>query len=245
MAIYTMNDGTVDHALQMLLGTREASSTGFAELDEMLKGGFQNGYLYVLAARPAMGKMAFALSVASNLCRQGKKVRILTSEMNAEILIKRMITGLARGDKTKYENAAESIKKYDLIIVDSADFPEEVMCAKDIDLIIMDESQYDHFGGMQTKTLKKFAHKVKLPVLVLCKLSRNLEHRFQKNRRPRWSDLNENVGRFADVVMFLYRDEYYYRESKRKGIAEIDIEKNLTGYCGTCELKYLDYGWFC
>lgn len=269
--IHTMKDGIVDIAYEGLLGKKTGISTGFHDLDQSLCGGLQNDYLYVLGGRPAMGKTSFALCLASNLCKHGKKVLYYSLEMNAENLVKRLITLESMNKKDEYEKTVRRIKGYRFLVNDDPETLVEVIGAynegdnggdpdrdeDDADIIIVDNVQFlrsfedendsDHDRlEYICRVLKEKALERHIPILLLTNLSRTLEKRKIKNRRPLLCDLHEwdPVSVYADVVMLLYRDEYYDSDTDRKGIAEIKIAKNVTGLGAVCELVYLGCGRF-
>ncbi|MDF2789845.1 MAG: dnaB, partial [Neobacillus sp.] len=100
--------------------------------------------------------------------------------------------------------------------------------------------------GSITKGLKQIARKYNIPVLLLCQLSRGVEQR--QDKRPMMSDLRDsgNIEQDADVIMFLYRDEYYNRQTDKQNIAEVIVSKQRNGPTGTIELAFLkEYGKFC
>ncbi len=270
--LYTMKDGIVDSAKERLLGKKTGISTGFHDLDQSLGGGLQDGFLYVLGGRPAMGKTSFALNLTSNICEQGKKVLYYSLEMNGENLIKRLIMLESMNDKAEYDDAVRKIKGYRLLVNDDSETLVEVIGAytegdtggdperdeDDADLIIIDylqllrtfedknDPEHDKLEYICRK-LKEKAMERQIPVILLTNLSRTLEKRKIKNRRPLLCDLHEcdPAAVYADVVMFLYRDEYYDPDTELKSIAEVRIAKNVTGLGSESRLAYIGCGRFC
>ena len=245
---------------------------GFRELD-MLTAGLQPSSLNVLAARPAMGKTAFALTIGQNVAlREGKTVGIFNLEMSAVQLVTRMLCSEARVDMSRVRNGQLSDRDFQrladtagkmaetqLYIDDTADMTvmelrsraRRLMTEHDLGLIIIDYLQLmsgsTRGGGGENRQqeisaisrgLKLLARELNIPVLVLSQLSRAVESR--PNKRPMLSDLRESgaIEQDADLVMFIYRDEYYDQHSEKQGIAEIILGKQRNGPVGTVELQF-------
>ena len=247
--------------------------TGFRDLDEMTTG-LQPGSLNVLAARPSMGKTAFALSIAQNIAiRQNKTVAVFSLEMPASQLVLRMLCAEARVDMNRVRsgnlndkdferlvNAAGKLAEAPLFIDDASDLnitelrskSRKLMAERDLQMIVIDYMQLmsgspgKGNGGdnrqqeisVISRGLKSLARELNIPVLVLSQLSRAVEAR--PNHRPMLSDLRESgaIEQDADLVAFIYRDEYYHKDSEKQGIAEIIIGKQRNGPVGTCELQF-------
>ena len=246
--------------------------TGFKELD-ILTAGLQPSTLNVLAARPAMGKTAFALTIGQNVAlREGKTVGIFNLEMSAVQLVTRMLCSEARVDMSRVRNGqlserdfqrladtAGKISEANIFIDDAADMTvmelrsraRRLMAEHDLGLIIIDYLQLmsgSGRGGLGenrqqeistiSRGLKLLARELDIPVIVLSQLSRAVESR--PNKRPMLSDLRESgaIEQDADLVMFIYRDEYYDPHSEKQGIAEIIIGKQRNGPVGTVELQF-------
>lgn len=266
---HDLKDGIIDRVLDAMTCKTSGLSSGFPDLDRLLEGGFQNGSLYVLGSRPAMGKTGLALSIASNICKEGKRVLFYSLGNSSENIVKRLIRMVSGDCESSYKEAIGIIEKYNLIIDDSEGVPVEVIgmyCddgsvleKEDEDIIIIDYLQLIDaiMDGRDTdadtdivkkaficKTLKALARKMNIPILLLTQLSGTLEDRPIDARRPKMADLAtyDAAGEMADVVMFLYRDEYYNPYTERKGIAEINICKNETGLSGCCQLAYTGFG---
>ena len=251
MAQYTMNDGIVDRALLNINTADNTIPTGFGELDEKIEGGLQNGYLYVLGGRPAMGKTAFALNIVVNALKARKKVLYYGFQMPAEKLVKRMIITEAHGNSEYFREAAEDIRKFDLILDNDpncfllGESIDEKINYDDISLMVIDDLQHISlsYEGV-CADLKEKAQQKNIPILLITNLSESIDERSLTDRRPLLSDLHnvyfgESVAECSDVVMFIYRDEYYNRDTEMNGIAEISVAKNSTGQSGTCRLVYL------
>jgi len=248
-------------------------SSGYPDLDK-LTGGFRPGQFIVIAARPAMGKTAFALNIAAHAAMDlNKKVAIFTMEMANDEVLMRMFSsasevsmdtmlkgfGLNQEKILRIAQAADGLSSKQIYIDDAGtNTPLEIRAKtrrlaselNGVDLIIIDYLQL--MTSLKTKdnrqqeiseisrALKILAKDMKIPVVALSQLNRSLESRDDK--RPRLSDLRESgaIEQDADLVMFIYRDEYYYNEkSDKPGIAEIIISKNRHGATGSIELGFV------
>jgi replicative DNA helicase len=248
--------------------------TGFFDLDQMTAG-LQPGDLIVLAARPSMGKTAFALNIGEHVAvNEGLPVVVFSMEMGAAQLALRMVGSMGRIDQSnlrtgrlrddewgRLSEAVEKLGKVSMFIDESpALTPSEVrararrqarQCGQ-LGLIIVDYLQLmsgSGSGGDENRAteigeisrgLKSLAKELKCPVIALSQLNRSVETRTDK--RPMMSDLRESgaIEQDADVIMFIYRDEYYTKDAcKEPGIAEIIIGKQRNGPTGTCRLTFL------
>ena len=254
--------------------------TGYPALDKMTAG-LQAGELIILAARPAVGKTAFALNIAQNIgTKTDQAVAIFSLEMDAESLVKRMLCAeglidaghLKTGQLTDEEwsnlvIAMGSLSKADIYINDTPEIKVSEIRAqcrrlaqekKDLGLIMIDYLQLIEGTGREnrqqevseiSRQLKKIAKELKVPVIALSQLSRGVEQR--QDKRPVLSDIRESgsIEQDADIVAFLYRDDYYQRDtddpdempvdSSRENIIEVIIEKNRSGARGTVELMFI------
>ncbi len=252
--------------------------TGFYEMDRMTAG-LQPGDLIVLAARPSMGKTAFALNIAENVAvNEGLPVVVFSMEMGAAQLALRMVGSLGRIDQSnlrtgklrddewgRLSDAVEKLGKASVFIDEgSALTPSELrararrqarQCGQ-LGLIVVDYLQLmsGSGGGSEenratvigeiSRGLKSLAKELKCPVIALSQLNRSVETRTDK--RPMMSDLRESgaIEQDADVIMFIYRDDYYNKldgptPSKEPGVAEIIIGKQRNGPTGTVKLTFL------
>jgi replicative DNA helicase len=248
--------------------------TGFYELDKYTAG-LQPGDLIVLAARPSMGKTAFALNIGEHVAvNEGLPVVVFSMEMGASQLALRMVGSLGRIDQQhlrtgalrddewgRLSDAVERLGKVSLFIDESpALTPTELrararrqarQCGK-LGLIIVDYMQLMSGSadgadenratvlGEISRGLKSLAKELQCPVIALSQLNRSVESRTDK--RPMMSDLRESgaIEQDADVIMFIYRDEYYTKEAcKEPGVAEIIIGKQRNGPTGTIKLTFL------
>jgi replicative DNA helicase len=248
--------------------------TGFYDLDR-LTAGLQGGDLIILAARPSMGKTAFALNIAEHVAvREGLPVVVFSMEMGASQLALRMVGSLGRIDQQhlrtgalrddewgRLTEAVEKLGKVSLFIDESGSLsPSEVrararrqarQCGQ-LGLSVVDYLQLMTGSagtsdenratviGEVSRGLKSLAKELKCPVLALSQLTRSVETRTDK--RPLMSDLRESgaIEQDADVIMFIYRDEYYTKDAcKEPGVAEIIIGKQRNGPTGVVKLTFL------
>jgi replicative DNA helicase len=232
--------------------------TGYKLLDGILMG-FNKSDLILLAARPAMGKTAFALNIATNVAlTQKKKVAIFSLEMSKEQLVNRVLSYTARipssvlkmgtlemEDWNDLATATHELSDALIYIDDTANVTIQEMKAKvrrmgGVDLIIIDYLQLMSSGIKRndnrvqeiselTRSLKIMAKELNVPVLTLSQLSRSPDIRME--HEPRLSDLRESgsIEQDADVVLFLYRESYYNKASKHPNIVECIIAKNRHG----------------
>ena len=243
-------------------------STGLIDLDNATNG-LQKSDLIYLAARPSMGKTALALNIAVNAARSGKVVVVFSLEMSKEQLHTRMLSSGSRVPATKINTgdlsdddifylykAAETLNRHPLYIDDTPGITVADMRAKllqfrherGLDLIVIDyvqlmqgkhaENRVQEVSEI-SRSLKALAKQFDVPVLALSQLSRAVELRADK--RPQLSDLRDSgsLEQDADIVMFLYRDEYYNRdECENRRIAELNIAKNRNGATTSIRLLF-------
>ncbi|WP_170008560.1 replicative DNA helicase [Bacillus fonticola] len=265
---------TYDH-IEMLhnrKGDITGIPTGFAELDRMTAG-FQRNDLIIVAARPSVGKTAFALNIAQNVAtRTEESVAIFSLEMGAEQLVMRMLCAegnidaqhLRTGELTEDEwqkltLAMGSLSNAGIYIDDTPGIRVNEIRAKcrrlkqehGLGMILIDYLQLIQGSGGSSKenrqqevseisrTLKQLARELQVPVIALSQLSRGVESR--QDKRPMMSDIRESgaIEQDADIVAFLYRDDYYDKESESKNIIEIIIAKQRNGPTGTVELAFV------
>lgn len=250
--------------------------TGYPALDKMTAG-LQAEELIILAARPAVGKTAFALNIAQNIgTKTDKAVAIFSLEMGAESLVNRMICAegsieashLRTGQlsEEEWQNlvvAMGSLSKAKIFIDDTPGIKISEIRAKchklarenqNLGLILIDYLQLIEGSGKEnrqqevsdiSRQLKKLAKELKVPIIALSQLSRGVEQR--QDKRPVLSDIRESgsIEQDADIVAFLYRDDYYEREGdeeeseSNRNVIEVIIEKNRSGARGTVELLFI------
>ncbi len=245
-------------------------STGLHDLDIKING-LNKSDLLLVAARPAMGKSAFALNIAVNVAKKyNKTVAVFNLEMSREQLAMRLLANesfvelqkLSTGKLTEEEwgklcMASAALSQTDLRIDDNpsvtvADINAKCRRLENLGLVVIDYLQlmqgsgYGKGGdnrvtvvGEISRALKIMAKELNVPVICLSQLSRAVEGRTDK--RPILSDLRESgaIEQDADVVAFLYRDEYYHEDTEDKGIAECIVGKNRHGETGTVKLQWI------
>jgi len=241
-------------------------STGFFGLDQVITG-LNKSDLLVLASRPGMGKTSFVLNVAQNVAqRSGKSVAVFSLEMSADQLVTRVLSSQAQipspnfrtGQMTPDEWArlatnAQLLSKTKLLFDDTAgvtvpEIKAKLRRVKDLGLVIIDYLQLMTTGRRSdnrvqeiseiTRSLKILAKELNVPVLACSQLSRGPDSRM--DHRPVLADLRESgsIEQDADIVMFLYRDAYYNRESAEQNIAECIVAKNRHGEASTVKLHW-------
>lgn len=245
--------------------------SGFTELDYRTAG-FHGSELILIAARPAMGKTAFALNIATNAAvKANVPVAVFSLEMSKEQLVNRILcsesmvdsnkvrTGkLEEDDWTKLAGAIGPLSEAEIFIDDTPGINiteirakcRKLKLEKNIGMVVIDYLQLiqgsNKRGGSReqeiseiSRSLKILAKELNVPVIALSQLSRAAEQR--PDHRPMLSDLRESgaIEQDADIVMFLYRDDYYNQDSEKKDIAEIIIAKHRGGSTGTVELLWL------
>lgn len=244
--------------------------SGYTDLDKMTAG-FQRSDLIILAARPSVGKTAFALNVAQNVAaRANETVAIFSLEMGASQLVQRMICAegnldasrmrsgaLEEDDWQKLTMAIGTLAKAPIYIDDTPGVTVQDIRAKcrrlqaerGLGMILIDYLQLIHGRGKGdnrqqevseiSRTLKGIARELNVPVIALSQLSRGVEQR--QDKRPMMSDIRESgsIEQDADIVAFLYRDDYYDKESENKNVIEVIIAKQRNGPTGTVELAFL------
>jgi replicative DNA helicase len=248
-------------------------SSGFEALDEKTAG-FQKSDLILIAARPSMGKTAFALNICQNVAvKEHKSVAIFSLEMAADQLVQRMLaaqslvsigdirTGSIEDDEwVKLARSSAQLAEAKIAIDDTPGITVAEIRSKcrrlkmnqGLDLIMIDYLQLMSGSGKTenrqqeistiSRSLKQIAREMQCPVIALSQLSRASELR--TDHRPILSDLRESgaIEQDADLVMFLYRDEYYNPETvdeKFKGIGEVIIAKQRNGETGKVYLAWL------
>ena len=244
-------------------------TTGFLDIDNMLSG-LQKSDMIIVAARPSMGKTAFAINIAQNAAVKGNaSVLIFSLEMSKEQLGERILAVESRTELGKIKTGAleqkdwdrvgiaiDTLSKASIVIDDTPGMSvmemknkcRRLKAEKGLDLIVIDYLQLMEYKGKSdnrqqeisalSRMIKQLAREMDCPVIVLSQLSRGVEARTDK--RPMMSDLRESgsIEQDADIVMMLYRDDYYNKESEKYNICEIIIAKHRNGATGTVELTW-------
>ncbi len=245
-------------------------ATGFYDLDYKTSG-LQPSDLILIAARPSMGKTAFALNLVQYITIRNKVPSVIFSlEMSRDQLVNRLLSmesrvdaqmlrtgNLKPSDWEKIMESAGDIASAPLVIDDTPGITiaelrsrcRKLKLEKNIGLVVIDYLQLMSGGGRHesrqneiseiSRSLKAVAREIGAPVIALSQLSRACELR--PDHRPILSDLRESgaIEQDADVVMFLYRDDYYDHNSPKKNISEVIIAKQRNGPIGTTELVWL------
>ena len=257
-----------DNGAEEVTGVR----TGFYDLDR-ITAGLQKGDLIVLAARPSMGKTAFALNIAEHVAvQEGLPVLVFSMEMGASQLALRLVGSLGRinqqnlrtgrldsGEWERLTDAVERLSQVQLYIDETAALTSSELRARarrmarqfgTLGLIVIDylqlmsgssgsdENRATEIGEI-SRGLKALAKELQCPVIALSQLNRSVESRTDK--RPMMSDLRESgaIEQDADIIMFIYRDDYYNKDSKEPGVTEIVIGKQRNGPVGTVKLAFI------
>ncbi len=242
------------------------AKTGFTLLDAITTG-LNRSDLILLAARPGMGKTSFALNIASNVARHTEKdVAVFSLEMSKEQLATRLLSTealvdsnklrsgkLQQSDWVRLASSADVLCHLTMYIDDTAAITVQQMKAKlrrikNLGLVVIDYLQLmtstlktDNrvtIISEITRQLKIMAKELDVPIILLSQLSRGPEQR--PDKRPMLSDLRESgsIEQDADIVMFLYRDAYYNKESTQPNISECIVAKNRHGETGTVEMVW-------
>jgi len=248
-------------------GKETGIPTGFADIDRLI-GGLQNSDLILIAARPSMGKTTFAMNIAQNVAKTGKKVLVFSLEMSREKLVEKQLSTTSRvswkqiqrgvGDSAtmaRLDVAAEKLRKLPIVVDDTGAVHIDRISAKaqveamrnGVDLIVVDyiglskgsSDRREREISEISAGLKALAKKMKIPVVALSQLSRKCEER--PDKRPMLSDLRDSgsLEQDGDVIAFIYREEQYDKDpGPLKGIAEVIIRKNRCGETGVAMLRF-------
>lgn len=279
---FTTIDTVLDNVKNIMLANRARDgeltglSTGFEKLDEVTLG-LQKDNLIILAARPAMGKSAFAMNIAinasaKNVTENGEPIHValFSLEMSQEAIAQRMTASQARVNLTNILKG--NLNQKEMLLVESANdelsglniyFCDQgtvtvadirAKCRKQkqstgLDLVIIDYLQLingsSKNGNRQeevaniSRSLKQMARELGVPVIALSQVGRKLEDR--EDKRPNMSDLRESgsIEQDADIIMFLYRDGYYNKNSEKvSNLTELIIAKNRGGVTGTLQFLF-------
>ncbi|MGI8421701.1 MAG: replicative DNA helicase [Gaiellaceae bacterium] len=275
---FTHIDALLKESFERITALYEAGTditgvpSGYKELDK-LTSGFQPGNLIIIAARPSMGKSAFALCLAANLAvRHNRPVGLFTLEMSKSEVTQRLMCSegkvesqrlrngkLAADDWSRLTAVCDKLAKAPIYIDDTASITMMEIRSKarrlksrepNLGLIVIDYLQLMTSGSSAenrvqevsqiSRALKILARDLDVPIIALSQLSRAVEQRHDK--RPILSDLRESgsIEQDADLVGFIYRDEYYNKEeSDQQGLAELILAKHRNGPTDTIKLSFL------
>lgn len=247
--------------------TQGLVNSGFKGLDGKI-GGFKPGDMVILAARPSMGKTALALNVAQSIAEAGKSVAIFSLEMSKEQLTDRLICATMGIDSWKLNkglledeefarmgDALERLSRANIYIDDSPmgnlmeikSKARRLKIENGIDFVVIDYLQLMSGGNPMNRVqeisdisrgIKSLARELQVPIMALSQLSRAVESRTTKE--PILSDLRESgsIEQDADVVMMIYREDYYDEFTENKGVTNIFVRKNRNGPVGQVDLKF-------
>ena len=256
---------------KILAGNTEGVKCGISDLDNITNG-FQNSDLILIAARPSMGKTAFALNIALNAANKSHAIALFSLEMSKEQIAKRFFSidsqldalkimkgKLEDGDDKILDESYNRLNDYKIFVDDTAGISvmelrskaRRLKASKNIELIIIDYLQLMQGSAGKkssdnrqqeiseiSRSLKGLARELNIPVIALSQLSRNVELRAEK--KPQLSDLRESgsLEQDADIVMFLYRPEYYNHTDENANQAELIIAKNRNGPTTALQLYF-------
>jgi replicative DNA helicase len=245
--------------------------TGFGSVDHILTG-LQSSDLIILAARPSMGKTAFALNMGLNIALKGKTVGVISLEMSKEQLVERLFVSMLAVDSWKMRTGQltqedfmrmgqvmDQLNNCKVFIDDSPGASISELRAKarrlqmehGLDILIVDYLQLMSMGNGTisitnrvqeiseiSRSLKQLARELHIPIMALSQLSRAVEQRPVKI--PQLSDLRESgaIEQDADVVLMMYREDYYEEDTDRAGITDIYVRKHRHGMTGRAELLF-------
>ncbi|MDR2655097.1 MAG: replicative DNA helicase [Oscillospiraceae bacterium] len=259
---------TYDHLQRISGEDREkylGVSSGFSAIDQMTTG-LNKSDLILVAGRPGMGKTSFALNIAQNVAKRGRAVAVFSLEMSSEQLVSRLLASESQIPSQKFRTGEMSPEQWQRLAVNAQylsasnmyiddasgitvpEIKAKIRRVRGLGLVVIDYLQLMSSGrktenrvqevSEMTRNLKIMAKEFDVPVMVCSQLSRGPDSR--NDHRPVLSDLRESgsIEQDADIVMFLYRDAYYNKESADQNIAECIISKNRHGETGTVKLEW-------
>ena len=229
-------------------------STGFRDLDNCINN-VKTGSLITIGSRPAMGKTELTLSIVNNLIKNNKKVTYFNLDMSEDYFINRLIANKTNisindiferqielssiiSDLDFYENGNLKIENHYNITVDDV---ENIIKKQNSDIVVIDYVQLIKITNIETniiQELKRIAIENNLIIILLSQISRKVEHR--NNKYPLLADLKtfDSLEELSDIVLMIYRDDYYNRDSSVMPYAQIIIQKNLYGEREYINLNY-------
>lgn len=247
----------------------QGTPTGYIDLDHALCGGINPGELVIVAGRPAMGKSAFAMTIALNMAKAGLPSLIFSLEMPKEQIASRFLSQEMKVDNRKFQMGVIEEEILDIISgvgaisgiplwIDDSPYvnlsqirtrtKQIIDRHGDIGCIVVDYLQL--MGGSEkgenrqqeitklSRGMKLMARELNCPVILLSQLNRAVESR--QNKRPMLSDLRESgaIEQDSDLIIFLYRDEYYNPTTIDRSVAEVIVSKNRRGPTGTIKMLF-------
>lgn len=254
-----------DHVVKAGEGWCNFIPSGFQKLDQILGGGFILGGLYILGARPAVGKSTFCVNLADNI--PGNCLLVSLEMIPEQIMSKRVsrLTGISSAkllsgsvnddDWVEIAQASYALSKQGVFINSRYDMTVQqiqllAQSVPELRAVIVDYlgliqpatrggSAYENVTGI-SRELKRMAISLNVPVICLCQLSRTVENR--EDKRPRLSDLRDSgaIEQDADAVMFLYRNDYYTGgpAAEHPSFVQLDVAKNRHGKTGQAEYSF-------
>ncbi|MBI4605877.1 MAG: replicative DNA helicase [Planctomycetes bacterium] len=242
--------------------------SGFHDLDEMTAG-FHPAEFVIVAGRPSMGKTSFCMNCVEHAALAGKRVAIFSLEVSKDQLVQNLLCSFSRVEShrvrhrslsreiwQKLLDGASRLSQTQLLIDDTPGLTPLALKAKarrlhsraPLDMIVIDYLQLMEVGGAESRqmeisavsrSLKALARELSVPVITVSQLSRGVENR--ESHKPRLSDLRESgaIEQDADVVILLYREEYYKPDKEEaRGKAEIIVAKQRNGPTGSLYLQF-------
>jgi len=265
----------IAESVMALADQRHHITSGFRALDKII-GGFYNFEFVIIAGRPGHGKSVLIGDVAVHLAKEGKRVIIFSMEMSAEAIMQRAVCAAASVDGNKwnnappqeefdkaiktagelselnitiYENVETARKMYAIVSAAQRTGPVDMIAVDNVQLMRTDPDipkEYERLTSI-SRNLKKITQVLKVPVLCVSHLNREVEKR--TNHRPKLSDLrgSGSIEQDADVVLLLHREDQYRKQSdpdidpnEFSGTAEVIVAKNRRGRTGIAKLVFLE-----
>ena len=217
--------------------------TSLENLDEIIKG-LNSSSLNVIAGRPNMGKSSLAFNIAVNLAKK-IPVAIFSLEMSKEYVLNNIIDSSLVNTQIIIDDTPS------ISITEIQEKCRRLKAEKNIGLVIIDylqlistddETNREQELSSISQVLKKLAEELNIPVLVTSQLSKEPDIRFKagQDTRPTLKDFGYSSGiiKYADTIMLLYKDDYYYQNSDKKNVLEINVAKSKNGRLGTIVIDY-------
>lgn len=238
--------------------------TGFVDIDKLI-GGLEGGSLYFVAGRPNMGKQTFVTNIVGNVAtKYDKSILMFLLNNKKEYIANKILSGITFTEAEKIReyinqnennfSSVEMVNQFKIHLEDrvySIEEIEDIIKKQDnLGLIVIDYLQLIEckIGSITERrdtldfvlrALKRISKNENIPIIIISALSRNCENRVDK--RPILTDLRDTgtIEDIADVILFIYRDYYYYQEPEKKNLAEVIVSKNKFGKTDIAELVFL------